>query len=65
VHLVPPCAGDPAGERGRVLPYAQAGVTWWLERITPDEFGGDWRGSWPFEAMCERIRRGPPRLEGA
>jgi alkanesulfonate monooxygenase SsuD/methylene tetrahydromethanopterin reductase-like flavin-dependent oxidoreductase (luciferase family) len=65
VHLVPPCTGDPAGESGRILPYAQAGVTWWLERITPDEFGGDWRGSWPFEAMRERIRRGPPLLEDA
>jgi len=61
---VPPCAGDPAEERERIAPYAEAGVTWWLERITPDEFGGDWRGTWPFEAMRERIRRGPPVAEG-
>ncbi len=62
VHLVPPCLGDPAGEAARLAPYAEAGVTWWLERLTPDEFGGAWQQPWPFEAMRDRIRRGPPAL---
>jgi len=37
-----------------VLAYAEAGVTWWLENITPQ------RG--PLETMRERIRSGPPRI---
>ena len=60
VHLVPPCLGDLSQEAERITPYADAGVTWWLERVTPDEFGGEWAGTWPFAAMRERIRLGPP-----
>lgn len=63
VHLVPPCLAGPSRGAGRIAPYAEAGVTWWLERITPDEFGGDWK-RWPFEAMREHIRRGPPAPDG-
>jgi alkanesulfonate monooxygenase SsuD/methylene tetrahydromethanopterin reductase-like flavin-dependent oxidoreductase (luciferase family) len=37
-----------------VAPYAEAGLTWWLEALH------DHRG--PLEAMRERIRRGPPEL---
>jgi hypothetical protein len=37
-----------------VQPYHEAGVTWWLEGIWTE------RGS--VENMCERIRRGPPRM---
>ncbi len=36
-----------------VTPYAEAGVTWWLEPIDP------WRGS--LEEMEQRISQGPPR----
>jgi len=43
-------------------PFAEAGVTWWLERLTPDEFGAAWSGVWPEGAMRERVRQGPPRL---
>jgi alkanesulfonate monooxygenase SsuD/methylene tetrahydromethanopterin reductase-like flavin-dependent oxidoreductase (luciferase family) len=60
VHLVPPRRGDPSREAERIRPYADAGVTWWLERLTPDEFGAEWSGPWPFAAMRERILRGPP-----
>ena len=35
-----------------VIPYAEAGVTWWMEGLGP------WRGS--VEKMIERIRAGPP-----
>ena len=35
--------------------YRQAGVTWWMEAITP--------GRAPVEKIIERIKAGPPRLE--
>ncbi len=37
-----------------VAPYAEAGVTWWLEALDP------WRG--PLDAMRQRIHQGPPKL---
>lgn len=52
---------DPAAATARVAPYIEAGATWWLERIAPDEFGGSWQGAWPLGAMRQRIRQGPPR----
>lgn len=44
-------------------PYAEAGVTWWLENINPWRFGynpatGE---GWPLEAMRQRIFQGPPQ----
>jgi hypothetical protein len=41
------------GDRELVQRSADAGVTWWMEPISP------WRG--PLVTMRERIRRGPPR----
>jgi len=62
VHLSAPTpGGDPARGAEIAAPFARAGVTWWLERITPDEFGADWSGPWPESAMRERVRQGPPR----
>ncbi len=49
---------DPASDAAIVAPYAAAGVTWWLESINPDRWGG-WH-PWPRAQMLERIRRGPP-----
>jgi alkanesulfonate monooxygenase SsuD/methylene tetrahydromethanopterin reductase-like flavin-dependent oxidoreductase (luciferase family) len=44
-----------AADRGaHVAPYAQAGLTWWIEAV------GWWRGT-PADAMA-RVRQGPPRL---
>ncbi|MEN8180983.1 MAG: LLM class flavin-dependent oxidoreductase [Myxococcota bacterium] len=60
VHVASPRSRGPDEALARMRPYAELGVTWWLERITPDEFGGGWRDPWPFEAMRERIRGGPP-----
>jgi alkanesulfonate monooxygenase SsuD/methylene tetrahydromethanopterin reductase-like flavin-dependent oxidoreductase (luciferase family) len=37
-----------------VAPYAEAGVTWWLERI------GDRQD--PLDEMRPRVRQGPPQL---
>ena len=45
---------DPDKSAGVVAPYAEAGLTWWLEALHGQ------RG--PIEAMRERIRRGPPEL---
>ena len=61
IHSSAPTLGDnPLAAAKRVAPYIEAGATWWLERITPDEFGGDWLGAWPLDAMYQHIRRGPP-----
>jgi alkanesulfonate monooxygenase SsuD/methylene tetrahydromethanopterin reductase-like flavin-dependent oxidoreductase (luciferase family) len=50
--------GDPTGEPGV---YARAGATWWLARLTPDEFGAEWAEPWPLERMRAFIAGGPPR----
>jgi hypothetical protein len=60
VHINPPI--DPNRGAEIVRPYADAGVTWWLEEIIPQHFGGDWESAWPVEAMRERIVAGPPRF---
>lgn len=44
-----------------VQPYAEVGVTWWLENISPWRFGSGTDGNWPLEAMRERVLAGPPR----
>jgi alkanesulfonate monooxygenase SsuD/methylene tetrahydromethanopterin reductase-like flavin-dependent oxidoreductase (luciferase family) len=45
-----------------VMPYVEAGVTWWVENVSPWVYGWDWSGAWPVEAMRERILQGPPRI---
>jgi alkanesulfonate monooxygenase SsuD/methylene tetrahydromethanopterin reductase-like flavin-dependent oxidoreductase (luciferase family) len=50
---------DAAQDREVVATYQQVGVTWWVEKILP-ELWGSWT-EWPIEAMCKRIRQGPPR----
>ncbi|WP_126594656.1 LLM class flavin-dependent oxidoreductase [Dictyobacter aurantiacus] len=49
---------DPEQAAATVRPYAQAGVTWWIEAIwdTPQSTGG-------IEGMRTRIQQGPPRME--
>lgn len=44
----------------RVGRYAEIGVTWLLEQIYPEHFGGDWQGNWPLDAMRQGILQGPP-----
>jgi alkanesulfonate monooxygenase SsuD/methylene tetrahydromethanopterin reductase-like flavin-dependent oxidoreductase (luciferase family) len=43
---------EPEGRRAKLLPYAEAGATWWVE--------GLWEGS--EEQVMARIRQGPPLL---
>ena len=44
----------PGRGAGQVVPYLEAGLTWWIEAL------GWWRGS-PQDAM-NRVRQGPPTL---
>jgi alkanesulfonate monooxygenase SsuD/methylene tetrahydromethanopterin reductase-like flavin-dependent oxidoreductase (luciferase family) len=53
IHGTTP-ADDPAEAAAIVRPYAEAGATWWTERINPT------RGS--LDDMRRRIAAGPPRL---
>jgi alkanesulfonate monooxygenase SsuD/methylene tetrahydromethanopterin reductase-like flavin-dependent oxidoreductase (luciferase family) len=65
VHCEPPLAArdhDRAGARVRA--FREAGATWWLERLVPEDLGGDWLGNWPTAALRERIHRGPPPTAG-
>ncbi len=53
---------DPAAAAALVAPFAEAGVTWWLEQIYPQHFGASLEArEWPVEAMRRRILQGPPR----
>jgi alkanesulfonate monooxygenase SsuD/methylene tetrahydromethanopterin reductase-like flavin-dependent oxidoreductase (luciferase family) len=45
-----------------VTPYAEAGLTWWVESLTPWRYGWRNEGAWPAEEMRERITMGPPRI---
>jgi hypothetical protein len=45
---------DLAEAAARLVPYAEAGMTWWVEGIHP-AFG-------PVGSLRERVRRGPPRV---
>lgn len=49
---------DPEKAAATVRPYAQVGVTWWIEAIwdTPQSTGG-------IDGMRTRIKQGPPRIE--
>jgi probable F420-dependent oxidoreductase len=51
--------GDPTHAHEIIAPYAEAGVTWWIESILPNVFGWEWEGPWPIDKMQERIRQGP------
>lgn len=53
--------GEEKGQEAELIAaYAEAGVTWWRENLSPWRFG--WRGqeSWSVEPLRERIRQGPP-----
>ncbi|MBN1219936.1 MAG: LLM class flavin-dependent oxidoreductase [Anaerolineae bacterium] len=53
---------DPAQATEIVSLYAEAGITWWLENITPFSFGQTMEEAWPLEAMHQRILQGPPTI---
>jgi alkanesulfonate monooxygenase SsuD/methylene tetrahydromethanopterin reductase-like flavin-dependent oxidoreductase (luciferase family) len=53
---------DPAETGARVALYAEAGVTWWIEDISPWSFGWQPPAPWPTDAIRARVQAGPPRL---
>ena len=44
----------------RVAQYREIGITWLLEQLYPQHFGGEWQGVWPVDAMRHKILQGPP-----
>lgn len=56
---------DPALAAQFVRPYAEAGVTWWLEDISPVRVGlrlaDPWPEPWETERIISRIFAGPPQ----
>jgi alkanesulfonate monooxygenase SsuD/methylene tetrahydromethanopterin reductase-like flavin-dependent oxidoreductase (luciferase family) len=56
---------DPAQSAELVEPYAEAGISWWVEPVDPWRFGWSWEEPWnprATEQMRERILQGPPRI---
>lgn len=48
-----------------VNPYIEAGVTWWIEDVSPWRFGHSWEIQWQpvfTQQMDALIRQGPPKL---
>ncbi len=48
-----------------VQPYAEVGVTWWVEDASPFRWGWKWEAPFTAEAaalMDKRIRQGPPKM---
>ena len=56
-----PGESDPTdrARTARFSAHADAGATWWIEAVHPWRYGYTDGGSWPLEAMQERIRSGP------
>jgi alkanesulfonate monooxygenase SsuD/methylene tetrahydromethanopterin reductase-like flavin-dependent oxidoreductase (luciferase family) len=52
---------DRSEDHAAAIAYEQAGVTWWVEGISPWRFGWQGDGAWPLAAMHDRILLGPPR----
>ncbi|MFN8371855.1 MAG: LLM class flavin-dependent oxidoreductase [Anaerolineae bacterium] len=46
-----------------VAEYAEAGVTWWRENISPFRFGGGWNDNWDLQRMRAVILQGPPQMK--
>ncbi len=58
--------GDDLEAASAVLtPFQEVGVTWWIEGISPFDYGFDWSDPWTseiVEKLVLRIRQGPPRV---
>jgi hypothetical protein len=54
---------DPDQALQQLAPYEAAGVTWWIEGISPFDYGFDWTEPWTTEIVEQlelRVRQGPP-----
>jgi hypothetical protein len=57
--------GNPDQDRETVTAYAQAGVTWWIEDLSPYGRGLGWAEKWTPEIvkqLWQRLHQGPPNL---
>lgn len=58
--------GDDLGKAADVVaPYMAAGVTWWVEDLSPYGRGLGWAEPWTADLVAqlrERLRQGPPRM---
>jgi probable F420-dependent oxidoreductase len=55
-------SGNHSQDVAIVAPYANVGVTWWMESVNPEVFGCEWKADWPIDKMRARILAGPPRI---
>jgi alkanesulfonate monooxygenase SsuD/methylene tetrahydromethanopterin reductase-like flavin-dependent oxidoreductase (luciferase family) len=56
---------DPAQAAAIVAPFAEIGLTWWVENLDPWRYGLGWEDTWTpdyTDQMNTRIRQGPPRI---
>lgn len=66
VHVGVTPGSDPAKAEALIAAYQAAGVTWWLEDISPYAYGLAWDQPWSdtmVENLRNRIRQGPPQVE--
>jgi hypothetical protein len=58
-------SGDPNQDRKKVAAYGEAGVTWWIEDLSPYGRGQGWGEKWAteiVERLWQRLRQGPPEV---
>ena len=56
---------NPSAAAKIVAPYQKAGATWWVEGISPFDYGFGWQDTWTPEIVEQlelRVRQGPPKL---
>ena len=56
---------DLATAAALVAPYQEVGITWWVEGISPFDYGFGWTDAWTaeiVEKLERRVHQGPPKL---
>ena len=54
---------DPAAAASIMKPYLEVGVTWWVEGISPFDYGLSWTDPWEpdiIDKLVRRVQNGPP-----
>jgi alkanesulfonate monooxygenase SsuD/methylene tetrahydromethanopterin reductase-like flavin-dependent oxidoreductase (luciferase family) len=57
---------DRAAASALLKPFEEMGITWWIEGISPFDYGFDWGDPWTpeiVEKLERRIHQGPPILD--
>ena len=61
VYSVKPTGlNSPDDRKEQAAAFEDAGVTWLLEQLYPQHFGGSMQASWPLDAMLDYLSQGPP-----